>query len=261
MPRPDRLSMRPDLRRLADHRQVGMIDPPAARVHQRNRMLDEAGRCRAAPLRVAGREMRADIAFADRAQDGVGQGVEQHVRVAMPLQSAGMRDEEAAQPQLLAVGQRMDVEAGAGAADQCGAEALLGSGEILGQGDFPGRLRPGTGATEMPPAGDLGTSVASRASARRGERQDASKRKGLRGLPATTSSRARCPEPFRHPASVSTTGRTGLRPHAHQAPPSRRSSTRGRKGRAASWIRPVNVPAFAPAPPGRSRRIGAARRR
>src|SRR3546814_17053283 len=65
--------------RLADDGHIDMIDLPAARFDQAARMPDEAGRGRAATLGVAWREMIADIAFADRAQEGVGERVQTHI--------------------------------------------------------------------------------------------------------------------------------------------------------------------------------------
>jgi hypothetical protein len=46
---------------------------------------------RALPLRVGGREMRADIALGQRAVDRVGDGVQPHIGVGMALQPALMR--------------------------------------------------------------------------------------------------------------------------------------------------------------------------
>lgn len=80
--------MRPQLRRLADEGGVDMVDPAAARLDQSARMLDKEGGGGAAPLRIRGREVDADIALSDRAEQRVGDRVEQHVGVAMALEAA-----------------------------------------------------------------------------------------------------------------------------------------------------------------------------
>jgi hypothetical protein len=75
--------MGPDPRRLADDRQVDMVDPPAARLDQAARMFEEQRGGGATPLRVARREVIADIALADRPEQSVGEGVEDDVGVAV----------------------------------------------------------------------------------------------------------------------------------------------------------------------------------
>ena len=70
--------------RLADQGDVDMVDTPASRLDQRSGMLDERGGSGATPLRVAGRKMIADVAGADRPEQGVGERVEQDIGVAMP---------------------------------------------------------------------------------------------------------------------------------------------------------------------------------
>jgi hypothetical protein len=53
---------------------------------------------RALPLRIGRREVVADIAFTDRAQHGVGQGVQAGVGVGVADQGLVMGDLDAAQP-------------------------------------------------------------------------------------------------------------------------------------------------------------------
>ena len=131
-----------------------MIDPPASRLDQRDRMLDEAGRGGATPLRVAGRKMRTDVAFADRAQHTVGESMEKHVGIAVPGKTAIVRDLDAAQPELLAQGQGVDVEAEPRAGRQ--RLARLGAGEIVGQGDLlQGRVARHGGDCMTGSAGNL----------------------------------------------------------------------------------------------------------
>ena len=67
--------------------------------------------------------MVADVALADRAEQGVGDGVEGDVGVAVALEAAVVRDPHAAQPQRLAGGEGVDVEAEAGAAGQAAPRA------------------------------------------------------------------------------------------------------------------------------------------
>src|SRR3546814_20231571 len=72
-----------DPRRLADDGHVDMVDAAAALFDQRACMLRKARGGGAAPLRIAGREMVADIAFADRAEQGLGEGLADPLGVAM----------------------------------------------------------------------------------------------------------------------------------------------------------------------------------
>src|SRR6185312_7216963 len=64
------VALRPYLGTLADERDVDMRDDPAGRGDEVGGVAEKAMRRRAAPLRVAGREMHADIAGAERAEDG-----------------------------------------------------------------------------------------------------------------------------------------------------------------------------------------------
>ena len=85
-----------------------MIPPRAA--DQGSGMFEKLRRIGPAPLRIAGREMRADIAFGNRAEQRVGDGVKRNIGVAVAGQAAIMRNQDAAQPQLLALGKPVDVE-------------------------------------------------------------------------------------------------------------------------------------------------------
>src|SRR3546814_13623798 len=86
-----------DPRRLADDGHVDMVDAAAALFDQRACMLRNARGGGAAPLRIAGREMVADIAFADRAEQGIGAGMEDHIGVAMPGQAFVVQAQQSAQ--------------------------------------------------------------------------------------------------------------------------------------------------------------------
>ena len=59
--------------------------------------------------------MRADVAFAERAVDGVGQRMQRRVGVGVALELGGVRDAHAAEPDGVAGLERMDVKAGADA--------------------------------------------------------------------------------------------------------------------------------------------------
>ena len=76
------------------------IRPPACSTRSRacSRKSDGGG---AAPLRVRRREMVADVAGAERAEDRVGQRVEDDVGVAMAREAPVVRDTDAAEPELV----------------------------------------------------------------------------------------------------------------------------------------------------------------
>ena len=105
--------MRADLGGLADDRQVEVIDPPAAIAHALCREGEELGRGGPAPLRIARREMRADIAFGQRTEQGVGQGMQADITVGMGDDALVMRNPHAAEPDMVAGREGMDVVTGA----------------------------------------------------------------------------------------------------------------------------------------------------
>src|SRR5205085_11457430 len=61
------------------------------------------------PARIEGRKVLADVAGAARAQDRVGQGVQNGVGVGVPGQAAAIADANAAEDQRTRVVERMDV--------------------------------------------------------------------------------------------------------------------------------------------------------
>ena len=79
----DDVAMRADLRRLADDRRVEMGDQPAAGGDARDSIFQEDVGRSAFPAHVRGRKVRADVAIGDGAENGVGEGVQQHVGVGM----------------------------------------------------------------------------------------------------------------------------------------------------------------------------------
>ena len=66
-------------------------------------------------MRIAGREMHADVAVGERAEDGVGQRVQDHIGVGMAGERLGVRDLDAAEGDVIARPEGMHVEAGADA--------------------------------------------------------------------------------------------------------------------------------------------------
>ena len=77
------VAVRADARRLAHHGDVEMRDPPAARAHALDRERQEPVGGGAAPLRIAGRKVHADVAVGERAEDRVDQRVQHDVGVGM----------------------------------------------------------------------------------------------------------------------------------------------------------------------------------
>src|SRR5262249_45181317 len=66
------VAMRANARRLAHDSDVEMGNAPATRLDPLDREGKEAVGRSAAPLRIARREVHADVAFAERAQNGIG---------------------------------------------------------------------------------------------------------------------------------------------------------------------------------------------
>lgn len=128
--------MRADLRGLADDGQVEEVDPPAALADPRGCKGEELGRCRAAPLRIARREMRADIAVGERAEQGIGQGVERDVAIGMGDDALIMSDPDATKPDMVAGTEGMDIVAGADSRHEGPAGVSRGPQEIRGMGQL-----------------------------------------------------------------------------------------------------------------------------
>ena len=65
-------------------------------------------------LRIARRKMRADIAVRQRAEDGVDQRMQADIAVGMREKALGVRHADAAEHQMIAIAEGMNVVAGAG---------------------------------------------------------------------------------------------------------------------------------------------------
>ena len=107
--------------------------PPRA-PHQIGGVAQEVVGGRAPPVRVARREMHADIAGADRAQHRVGQRVQADIGVGMADEAGVVRDRDAADADVVAGAEGMHVEALADphiAEPRC--EQPFGGGQVLGR--------------------------------------------------------------------------------------------------------------------------------
>ena len=90
------------------------MTPPLARDQFGGMAQEPVGRG-AAPLRIARRKMHADIAGADRAEHGVGQRVQAGIGVGMADQAMVVRHLDAAEPDMIARAEGVDIETLAGA--------------------------------------------------------------------------------------------------------------------------------------------------
>jgi len=146
-------------------------------------MFEEVRGGRAPPLRVAGWEMLADVAGADRSEKGVGQGVKEDVGVAVADEAALVRNGDSAQPDPVAGAEGVNVEAEAGAGDPCRRQTGFGPGEVRLVGELvQNRVARDGGDGEAGGARDLG--IIGRVRARPGGMgaDDRLEPEGLRGL-------------------------------------------------------------------------------
>ena len=126
-PGPHGIAVRADSRRLADDGDIEMGDAAAASAHPVDREGQKFIRERAAPLRIARRKMRADIAFRECAQNGVDQRMQRNVGIRMPRQRSRMRNAHAAEPNVVAFAEGMYIISGRGA--DIGKSRHLGRGQ------------------------------------------------------------------------------------------------------------------------------------
>ena len=92
------------------------MSPPRA-LHALGREGEKALGRRPAPLRIARREKHPDIALRQRTEHRVGQGVQHDVAVGMGDDAPLGRDSHPAEPDVVAVGEGMNVEPRADAHD------------------------------------------------------------------------------------------------------------------------------------------------
>ncbi len=92
-----------------------MNDAPSGPNQELDGMAQESVGRHAAPLRIGRREMLADVAGADRAQQRIGQRMQGYVGVGMTGQPLDVWNGNAAQHHLVAGGEAMHVEAEGGA--------------------------------------------------------------------------------------------------------------------------------------------------
>ena len=125
-----------DLRPLADQGDVGVGQHAAPGGDPLCGVAEEAGAVGILPLRLAGREVAADIALRQRAVDGVAQRMDADIRVGMAGKPPIMRHGDAAEHQRPAHLHGMDVEAGAGARQQAGCQGAFQTHDILRVGQL-----------------------------------------------------------------------------------------------------------------------------
>src|ERR1700726_3403008 len=112
--RTHRVPQRSDFRTLANQGHFEIRDPSAAGGNAIDCVFQEAVRRRALPLGVAGRKMRADIAIRERSQDSVDQRMEADIAVGMREKAAAVRHADAANHQMIAIAEGVNVVATAG---------------------------------------------------------------------------------------------------------------------------------------------------
>src|SRR3546814_4535390 len=128
--------MRTDFRGLANQRQVDMFDEAVPFCDALRRIFQETGGGDAAPLRVGWREVAAYVSLRQRAEQGVDQGMDGHVRVAMPRQAPVVRNVDAAEPEFLFGRQPVNVISHAGSDAAGCAQPDFGAGKVFGIGQF-----------------------------------------------------------------------------------------------------------------------------
>ena len=116
-------------------------------------MGEEQVRRRALPLRVGRREMLADVAEPGRAEQRVGDRVEDDVGIAVAGESARVGNRDAAEHHRAVAGEAVDVEADAGPRDQPRREPLLRrAAKSAGVVSLSSSGSPSTAATLSPAA-------------------------------------------------------------------------------------------------------------
>ena len=114
--RAHRIAVRPNLRPLADDCDIAMGDRASLATHQTRRVIEEFPRRRAAPAFVRRRKMLTDVAFADGSpRSRLSTACKPASASEWPSRRVIVRDFHAAQPNMIARHEAMDVIAGSGA--------------------------------------------------------------------------------------------------------------------------------------------------
>ena len=101
--------MRTDLRRLADQREIDVADRIAGIFRQFDCMGDELGGRGTLPALVARWKVLAYVTQRTGAENGIDDGVQRDIRVAVAGKAPVVLDPEPAEPQLLTCGEAVDV--------------------------------------------------------------------------------------------------------------------------------------------------------
>ena len=107
---PHRLAVRRDLWRLGDDGNVRMRQNTAARLQAGEGVAQEDGRIAALPALIRRRKMLADVAVAERAEDGVGQRVETGIGIGVTEQSLLVGNVDPADDALAPFHELVDIE-------------------------------------------------------------------------------------------------------------------------------------------------------
>src|SRR3954452_2060426 len=157
-----------DLRPFANQRHIEVSNSPAARVDPIDRISQEFVGCRALPLWIAWRKMRADIAICQRAQDCIYQRVEPDVPIRMREKTTAVRHADAADHQMIAFAKSVNVVAGAHSdiAKRC-AETSFFADKVFRCGQFhvrwiafKGRHRQSRPFSQCRVVGEIATALA-----------------------------------------------------------------------------------------------------
>src|SRR6185437_12805180 len=109
----------------------------AARPQPVHGLGEKDRRGRAPPLRIGRREVAADVAIRERAEDRIGDGVRENIRIGMTNQPVIMRNLAAAEPDMVAQTESVDIETLTHAdVEQRAEELRFREAEILAVGNF-----------------------------------------------------------------------------------------------------------------------------
>ena len=126
-------AVRADARPLADQGRIDMLDLAARGLDQAARMVEEQRRVGARPARVGRREVAADVASTERAQERVGHRMQADVGIGVADQAQWAGQADAHQHETVAGAEPVDVEAEPRARLQAAGEQPLGTREIRGR--------------------------------------------------------------------------------------------------------------------------------